>query len=368
MIIEKGQIFNLMDTNGRRSDVLNALKIYLEILAELKEEYPTENWGTYPASLSQFLFYERALEKSKDVFKIHGNYDAFIEGLGEDYGTFLARDRQWIKSNRDKIAKVLDKDIEKRARHYTSNLVKMGFTNPARKITEAGYAYLRGTVVRDALEDILPLDNVNIILLRQLLKLKVFGCPDNGKRTYYSPFVMALALLLGGENMDGHTFEMIVQGLSPYSSDEIKQAVSRNAVSAAGLEKLICDIDMQFPAELAGKNDVTYDVFKSIFKSSKSNETVTKIYFDFYCAVKNFRNHRTEETYADLLECLDGKNAASLSKAFGYGKGIFAAGNKGNRYNLERFMEKNENIRCWPGMIICGNFIMLMPVQSGLTA
>ena len=28
MIVERNQIFNLMDTNGRRSDVLNALKIY----------------------------------------------------------------------------------------------------------------------------------------------------------------------------------------------------------------------------------------------------------------------------------------------------------------------------------------------------
>lgn len=62
MIVESNQIFNLMDTNGRRSDVLNALKIYLEILEELKEVYPTESWGTYPDSLSQFLFYEKALE------------------------------------------------------------------------------------------------------------------------------------------------------------------------------------------------------------------------------------------------------------------------------------------------------------------
>lgn len=81
MIVETNQIFNLMDTNGRRSDVLNALKIYLEILEELKEVYPTESWGTYPDSLSQFLFYEKALEKSKDVFKIHSNYDNFISEL-----------------------------------------------------------------------------------------------------------------------------------------------------------------------------------------------------------------------------------------------------------------------------------------------
>lgn len=55
MVVEKNQIFNLMDTNGRRSDVLNALKVYLEILEELKEEYPTEFWDRYPNSIAQFI-------------------------------------------------------------------------------------------------------------------------------------------------------------------------------------------------------------------------------------------------------------------------------------------------------------------------
>ena len=64
MVVDKNQIFNLMDTNGRRSDVLNALKIYLEILEELKEVYPAEGWGKYPSSLSQFLFYEKALSQN----------------------------------------------------------------------------------------------------------------------------------------------------------------------------------------------------------------------------------------------------------------------------------------------------------------
>ena len=50
MVVEKNQIFNLMDTNGRRSDVLNALKVYLETLEELKEEYPTEFWDRYPTT------------------------------------------------------------------------------------------------------------------------------------------------------------------------------------------------------------------------------------------------------------------------------------------------------------------------------
>lgn len=343
MIVERNQIFNLMDTNGRRSDVLNALKIYLEILEELKEVYPTESWSTYPSSLSQFLFYEKALEKSKDVFKIHSNYDNFINELGDDYQTFIDRDGQWIEDNITKFAKVLDESIEKRARHYTSNLVKMGFTTTNRSITEAGYSYLRGSVVRDELEELLPLDNVNIVLFRQLSKLKIFSSSNNGKRQFYSPFIMALILLLNNESIDEHSFEVIVQGLSPYSSDAVKEAICSNEISVAELEESIRNIDITIPEDLIGKNDVEFDVFKSIFKGSKSNDSISKLYYDFFSVLKDFRNNKTEETYANLIKCLDKENITSIYKAFGYGKAIFAAGNRGSRYNLERFLEKNSD-------------------------
>lgn len=341
MIVERNQIFNMMDTNGRRSDVLNALKTYLEILEELKEAYPTESWGTYPSSLSQFLFYEKAVEKSKDVFKKHDKYDNFISELAEDYQVFLDRDIEWIESNIGKFAKVLDEAIEKRARHYTSNLVKMGFTNANRNITEAGYSYLRSTVTRDCLEELLPLDNVNIALLRQLLKLKIFGVSANGKRSYYSPFVMALVLLLGDEPIDEHSFEIIVQGLTPYSGAEIKEAVCNNTIGIEGLEESIRDIDISVPVELAGKEDVDFDTFQTFFRGSKNNNSISKVYFEFYCALKNFRSNKCEESYVSLLSCLDSENASLLNKAFGYGKAIFNAGNKGSRYDLEKFKEKN---------------------------
>ena len=276
MVVDKNQIFNLMDTNGRRSDVLNALKIYLEILEELKEVYPTESWGTYPSSLSQFLFYEKALEKSKDVFKIHKHYDNFISELDGDYQAFIDRDSRWVENNIAKFARVLDEAIEKRARHYTSNLVKMGFTNTNRSITEAGCSYLRGSVTKDDLEEILPLDPVNIALLRQLSKLKIFSSSSEGKRQYYSPFIMALVLLLEERTVDEHTFEIIVQGLTPYSSDAVKEAVRSNSIDPAELEESICNIDFAIPDELIGKSDIEYDVFKSIFKSSKSNDSTSK--------------------------------------------------------------------------------------------
>lgn len=353
MIVEKNQIFNMMDTNGRRSDVLNALKTYLDILEELKEVYPTESWGTYPSSLYQFLFYKKAIEKSKDVFKKHDKYDKFISDLAEDYQVFLNRDPKWIESSFQEYAKVMDEAIEKRARHYTSNLVKIGFTNASRSITEAGFSYLRGNVTRDCLEELLPIDNVNIALLRQLLKLKVFGVSENGKRPYYSPFVMALVLLLSDEPVDEHSFEAIVQGLTPYSSADIKEAVCNNTINIEGLEESVRGIDVSVPVELAGKEDVDFDIFRTFFRGSKNNNLIPRVYFDFYYALKKFRNNKDEEAYRDLLACLDNENASLINKAFGFGKAIFNAGSKGSRYDLEKFIEKNAD----HPLIISENYI-----------
>lgn len=341
MIIEKNQIFNLMDTNGRRSDVLNALKVYLEILEELKDEYPTEEWNTYPNSIAQFLFYERALEKSRDVFKVHKNYDEFIEELGDGYQDFLRKDSEWMRTNLPQMSKLLDEAIEKRARHYTSNLVKIGFTNAQRDITEAGYAYLRGCEDKDSIENILPLDPVNIALLRQVSKLKIFSTPNtDGKRRFYSPFRMALVLLLSGDSIDRDSFEVIVQGLSPYSDETVKAAVLANRINIAELETAIQNIVVEVPAELEGEVELTLDLVKKHFKSSKSNEKTSQKYYEFIVALKNFRTEQCEDNYNKLLECFD-RDGSVLHKAFGYGKAVFQMGNRGSRYDMYAFLENN---------------------------
>lgn len=343
MVIEKNQIFNLMDTNGRRSDVLNALKVYLEILEELKDEYPTEEWNTYPNSIAQFLFYERALEKSRDVFRVHKNYDEFIEELGDGYQDFLRKDSDWMRTNLPQMSKLLDEAIEKRARHYTSNLVKIGFTNVRRDITEAGYAYLRGCEGKDSIENILPLDPVNIVLLRQVSKLKIFSTPDtDGKRRFYSPFRMALVLLLSGDSIDRVSFEVIVQGLSPYSDETVKTAVLQDKINIAELETTIQNIPVEVPAELEGEVELTLDLVKKHFKSSKSNETTSRKYYKFIVALKNFRTEQCEDNYNKLLECFD-QDGSVLHKAFGYGKAVFQMGNRGSRYDMYTFLENNRD-------------------------
>lgn len=342
MEIKKDQIFNLWDTNGRRHDVLNALQIYLEILAGLKEEYPQEEWKRYPDSKAQFLFYQRAVERSPEIFATHKKYDAFMEELGDGYASFLDKNETWIRDHfSDRLKRLLDEAIEARARHYTSNLERMGFVNRQRGLSEAGYSYLKKQVKRDAIEALLPIDDINLILLRQMLKLKLFSSPDpEGNRTFYSPFFMAVFLLLGykKDTVDKEAFFSIVQGLNPYLDAESREAVLSEGFSLSDTEALVCTMEKEFPEVFLFDHKLPFDVFSQHIKNGKSG-AVDLLYYEFYGKLWDFRKERSEEHYNSLVKVV-GENRHKLRKAFGGGRAVFDMGRKGS-CSLEEFLEKN---------------------------
>ena len=85
MEIGREQVFNLWDTNGRRHDVINAIDIYLHILQDLFQRYPTEKWAAYPNSTLQYHFYKAAINASPEVFQSHQRFDDFEQFLSDKY-------------------------------------------------------------------------------------------------------------------------------------------------------------------------------------------------------------------------------------------------------------------------------------------
>lgn len=71
MKIKGQQIFNLMDTNGRRNDVINALQGYLTILNDILRNQKM-TWKALPESRAELDFYRQAIALSPDVFQKHG--------------------------------------------------------------------------------------------------------------------------------------------------------------------------------------------------------------------------------------------------------------------------------------------------------
>ena len=332
MEIKKNQVFNLWDTNGRRHDVINAIEIYLRILQDLNIQYQNESWAAYPNSIKQYLFYKAAIEASPDVLQDHSNYDIFENDIRDKYDVFLSKILELTPNLKDN----LDKNIEQRARHFTINLVRLGFADEERIITEAGKNLINGSVKRDKLEALLPITDTNLVLFRQLLKLKIYTKPNEaGARQFYSPCLMALYALLSNESIDIGTFKNLIQGISPYWREKI----DLEEISNDDLYTLII-ADTQIPEVFKQEGKISKQEFSSHIKNRKSNSAIS-IYYTFYSALFDYVRIPNEENYLKLREVLLGDDKAKIKKAFGLGGDIFKCGNNSKPFTLEKFIEEN---------------------------
>lgn len=338
MLVNESQVFNLMDTNGRREDVVNAMQVYLQILDEIQQESREIKWDRFPVGLSQYKFYAKAVEYCSDVFKKHNDYDQFVEmletrnvkesfnnldvvkliaSLGPKYETFLS---------------ILDKSIEARARHYTSTLVKLGLVDNDRRITNVGNCILLNQQVeRDDFEKILPIDNINLLYLRQLLKLKIIA--KENKKSFYSPMMMALYLLLYYDNITVEDFRNIVQLQSPYYPINNVDEMINDYLNG----KINIVINEKMPELFYSRSVIDELNFKKYFYNSKQKTSVD-VYYEFYNYLFEFNNKPNELTLNKMLECYR-FNKEMLNKAFGYGKNLFVLNAKAK--TVEDFFEEN---------------------------
>ena len=324
-----------MDTNGRRNDVVNALQGYLTILDDILRNQRL-TWKAMPESTAEFDFYRQAVDLSPDVFKKHDKYDTLMEQLKTQPRLKKAIeecDSDWLTKNYSLYSdwfKELDISVESRARHYTSNLVKLGFADNARNITNVGDVLLDNIALhRDVLESLLPLNSTNIVYFRQLLKLRIF---DNKGRRYYSPFCMALYMLLTKERISQDKFCEIVQGLSPYHNitdyDEFIDEYRAGDV--------IQNDTVTLPNEIDVNTMIKREVFEKHFKNQKSKSAIV-IYFEFYQALYTFVNSHSSDALYRMLSVYEA-NKPMLNKAFGYGSNIFK-NKRGNRPTVDSFLK-----------------------------
>ena len=337
----KEEVFKLMDSNGRRNDVVNALNGYLGILDEMSS---SEEFSWRPiksragSSLTQYRFYEKALEISRDVFKKHSKYDYVVNEIENNPDlkrAFETNDLEWLSehiSEYPDILKEIDISIEARARFYTDTLVNLGFANQDRVITNSGRALLGQIhIQKDRLESLFPLSDINIIYLRQLLKLRIFADDENH---YYSPFCLAIYALLRRGRIDSSEFFEMIQGITPTMDVPNWETYIDDYYEG----KYWDDIEIEIPEELSTTDRLSEDIFKAYFKSGKTQDSVN-VYWEFYNRLFDFNSNRTQDDLnALLLLCEDDSKKDIIKKAFGYGKAMFGH-KKGASPTVNEFLE-----------------------------
>ena len=338
MLVNESQVFNLMDTNGRREDVVNAMQVYLQILDEIQQESREIKWERFPVGLSQYKFYAKAVEYCSDVFKKHDDYDRFLEMLkiGKVKESFNNLDdiqiMESLGSKYETFISILDKSIEARARHYTSTLLKLGLVDKNRRITNVGNSILiNEQVERDDFEKILPIDNINLLYLRQLLKLKIIA--KENKKSFYSPMMMALYLLLYYDNITVEDFRNIVQLQSPYHPISNVDEMINDYLNG----KINVIITDRIPELFYSSIIIDELNFKKYFYNSKQKTSVN-VYYEFYNRIFEFNNEPNGLTLKNMLDCYL-FNKEMLNKAFGYGKNLFVINARAK--TVEGFLEEN---------------------------
>lgn len=317
---DKNQILNLANTNGRRNDLINAYTIYMKILNESFEN-GNYKWDRFPNSLGQFHFYKRALEESKDVFKQHGPYDYLCEKLqsAEYQEAFNNMDKEKILKLKDgkEFIKKLDNGVEDRSRHYTSTLTKIGFIYENRQLSSIGKLFISELEpVRNEFEKLLPIDKINLLLLRQGLKIRVY---TQDYQKYYSPLMLLIYILFKNEKTNARDLFTLLNTITPYFPFDNKEIA--NAFSNDQVNELLQKYEKLFISEpLAEGKRLKEEEFYKKFSNNKTSKD-QNVYFDFYNKLLDFVMDPGDSTYSLLKELFEDKYKKKvLNNTFGQTK------------------------------------------------
>lgn len=359
-------VFNFENTNGRTADYYPNLITYLELLDSYQSKNTQWTWENYP-NLSRYNFYNDIMNTDQFQNRNRQRLDEFINkltelGLYQDFlqGRLTQADADRVPDLYGLVFKpaggnsVLDKEIEQKARHYTSNLVKLGLTYDDRLISQVGHDLLNSEDLKKTrLESSLPIENSALVILRQLTKAMINKFSYNvetDKTTIvsYSPFALLIALLLKKSNMSEKYLFQHIALLTPYHvvpTDKLIDSILNGSLNDNIYKynvKLFGSNNNVFSG-LASSRELTREEFGNIdeFKNNRQGNTVD-YYYNLYRLNRRFTLDKTEKNLKALFDfSKSGVPYTAVKKRFGNNKGLFTFNPK--NLTVERFLADNDD-------------------------
>ncbi|WP_239705612.1 MULTISPECIES: AlwI family type II restriction endonuclease [unclassified Mammaliicoccus] len=300
-------LFNMGDTSLRVKRVLDINKLILDVLHEFKVQ-----GNIWEKNLDgQELYYKMFISKVVEIEKIE-NIKLF-----------------------DKFSRIEDyKESSKkgfRGRTNTNHIVKIGFINYKRDLTEVGELYrLNENKKCDELEKLLNINQDNIVYLRQLLKLRIYSHKSN---KYFYNFRFALKFLSKYNNVPSNDFFKIIESIKPdVAGERIKNILNDyNGVQNGEVlfdefyynvfkDDLINEEEEELAKQVAKNNEISKEIMKKLFSNGKSKEASFPLYNKFVIALLDLTKNSSEESFNDIRKLSMHKK---IKKAFGFNKTPF---------------------------------------------
>lgn len=106
------------------------------------------------------------------------------------------------------------------------------------------------------------------------MKLRIYHKSSDDSYEYYSPFYMAIYLLLNYEKIDNSTFKNIVQGISPKMSQDLKNQLIGDELELFQKENLITSTTFEIINDFKSEKLISEEVFKKNIKNRKSGKYI----------------------------------------------------------------------------------------------
>ncbi len=274
--------WNIGDTSFRRKHMIEEYAFLLNNLFILNEKY--SNWNNE----SQVIYYEMIASK----------LSAKSENIPSD-----------TKS--------------KRARTFTNALQKLGFCDKNRVVTAVGKNYIdlfynNGELEKDDFEKILNINDINLLYLRQLLKLEI-----NSDMGYFYPIIGLMHLIkdfgyISKIELQIYTF---VKNIEDYN----KFVINLESYRAKNIDeyKFIYDfcgfsIDQDLYNRFLSELNVSNIVVNEVFKNRKSQGQHTKKIIELIEEIEKCVIAQTEKNFNNLkqLICSSSYDTLNLRKEF----------------------------------------------------
>lgn len=322
----KTSIFNMGDTSIRVKQIVDVNKVILRQLNNFMETI--ESWGGN--NTAQEEFYHSFI---KEIVRIE-------EEEGVELFRDFARERNYTSPKTGKVGL--------RGRTLTNQLIKIGFIDSNRNLSEVGKHYINDELLpADGIEQVLGLCTDNLAYLRQCLKLRIYSS-DSSSDSYFYNFRFALKFLAKYDNVPQDDFLKIIESVKPEQSKaeifkiiDDYENVSKNRYSFEQYYKNTFSPTLRTQQELDEvrsmftNKDFKDDNFIRYFPNRDSNKT-SLLYKEFVLSLIDLvENHSPEAFETVKLLSKDSK----IKKAFSENKLPFIFT---RNETLEHFLQQNK--------------------------
>lgn len=321
-------LFNMGDTSIRVKQVIDVNKLILKKLDSFMKQGNTWERNNY----GQEEFYNSFIDE--------------VVKLEKEEGIELFRDF----SRKEKYDKHQTSRLGMRGRTLTNALVKIGFINSKRELSEVGNNYMNSQITPpDHIEKLLGLYYDSLVYFRQFLKLRIY---DWNSDSFYYNYRFAIKFLSIYDDVPQNNFLKIIESIRPTSSEE---ELNRIIDDYKLVENEIVTFDKYY-TNIFAKTFVEADTLEKVKQMFKNREytdenfisffynrdsvNVSLLYKKFVMAIINLQEGNEKDKLNSFEIIKELSKDTKIKKAFGRGKIPF---NINRRDSITDFFNKNKD-------------------------